>query len=490
MNATRFAVAASVCLLAVSASQCVPRVTAGQVSYADQDPRQGFTSGTVVIVPAADESTITVYNLYWGSSPATKLSGAPIIASIPKTGATLRFPIASGTQVPAGANSLVVFTANASGEDPLGVGTTPVDNFVHFVDVSAAAAAQSGFRPSATIDASGRMFVATIDGANSSGGLRGDVDLYHCTLPIPQCTRTGIPSPGQPQGLPAAAIDDANQKVVVATTVSPAGDLGFNRCNFDSTGCTFAELSPAGVGQGITPAVYVDRSKLRIASRVLDNLILFSCNLDGTGCSSNVPGNGFAPSIAVSALNPVAAFVGVWTEAPSPKRLGAYVCALPAFSSCFFVGGGIATPGDNDQSIPSAPVVVDDINHRLLLLGVYAAGPTLYMADEVGLEQGTTSTFTSVALPLAAGMVPPFDFLIDKSNEKLLVVGNLSGALGMLRCELDGTSCTFVDLSAGQPAGSGTFPSAVIDAGHERLLIATDDAANGDRLGMFWIDLW
>ena len=71
-----------------------------------------------------------------------------------------------------------------------------------------------------------------------------------------------------------------------------------------------------------------------------------------------------------------------------------------------------------------------------------------------------------------------------------LIIGNRSGALGMVRCELDGTGCTFVDLSAGQPGGSGTSPSAVINAGPDRLLIATDDAANGDRLGLFWIDLW
>src|SRR5262245_2347418 len=68
--------------------------------------------------------------------------------------------------------------------------------------------------------------------------------------------------------------------------------------------------------------------------------------------------------------------------------------------------------------------------------------------------------------------------VIDTTTRKLLVV-NSTNYQGMFpgeeykpalsRCNLDGTRCTYSDISAGQRAGSGWTPSAVVDATNRKL---------------------
>src|SRR5688572_23485036 len=76
---------------------------------------------------------------------------------------------------------------------------------------------------------------------------------------------------------------------------------------------------------------------------------------------------------------------------------------------------------------------------------------------------------------------------------KLLVVA-MKGSeppryTGLFRCDLDGTACAYVDITAGQGANSALNPSAVIDAVNRRLLVVATNGANSGKLGLFSVDL-
>jgi hypothetical protein len=84
--------------------------------------------------------------------------------------------------------------------------------------------------------------------------------------------------------------------------------------------------------------------------------------------------------------------------------------------------------------------------------------------------------------------------VIDSANAKLLVVTedleNMTKA-SLFRCSLDGTNCTFADLSAGRPGQSGYNPSAAIDTQSGKLVVsAHDDATKKSHgPGIFRCDL-
>jgi uncharacterized protein YlzI (FlbEa/FlbD family) len=82
--------------------------------------------------------------------------------------------------------------------------------------------------------------------------------------------------------------------------------------------------------------------------------------------------------------------------------------------------------------------------------------------------------------------------VIDAINGKLLVVTQNnanSGRPSLFRCNLDGTACTHTDISVGQGQNSGTLPSAVIDAKNGKLLVVTQNIANGEKTGLFRCNL-
>jgi len=78
--------------------------------------------------------------------------------------------------------------------------------------------------------------------------------------------------------------------------------------------------------------------------------------------------------------------------------------------------------------------------------------------------------------------------VIDPVNGKLLVaIANLSNGNrpGLYRCELDGTGCSYVNISAGQGVESGLGPSLAIDATSNKLVVATVNGANAYKPSIF-----
>ena len=106
---------------------------------------------------------------------------------------------------------------------------------------------------------------------------------------------------------------------------------------------------------------------------------------------------------------------------------------------------------------------------------------------------GTGCTYTDIS----AGQGPDTGFapsiVIDEANAKLLVVTEnraSSSRPALFRCNLDGTGCSYADISAGQGTGSGLSPSAVIDKSTgDLLVVATSRAVVPNGLGFYQVRL-
>lgn len=82
--------------------------------------------------------------------------------------------------------------------------------------------------------------------------------------------------------------------------------------------------------------------------------------------------------------------------------------------------------------------------------------------------------------------------MIDTMNGELLVV-TLDRANSykpaLFRCNLDGTACTYTDISAGQAAESGYQQSALVDRTNAKLLVTTANGANSYKPALFSVCL-
>jgi len=105
----------------------VPTHSAAMVTFSDTDVAGGFLAGEILITKAEQESDITHYVIYWGSSATSKLPAMPSLAELAANGADLSFTIAEGTEVPAGATHFIVFSCNAGGEKATGTSVLIID---------------------------------------------------------------------------------------------------------------------------------------------------------------------------------------------------------------------------------------------------------------------------------------------------------------------------------------------------------------------------
>ena len=91
----------------------VPANAAVGVSFTDTDPDGGQIAGDVVISKAGNESDVTSYVLYWGSSPTSKQSETPI-ATLTATGFNLTHTFVANTAVPSGATDTEASSASST----------------------------------------------------------------------------------------------------------------------------------------------------------------------------------------------------------------------------------------------------------------------------------------------------------------------------------------------------------------------------------------
>ncbi|EKJ88321.1 fibronectin type III domain protein [Leptospira meyeri serovar Hardjo str. Went 5] len=144
------------------------------------------------------------------------------------------------------------------------------------------------------------------------------------------------------------------------------------------------------------------------------------------------------------------------------------------------VGQGIGSGGQ-----PSA--VIDYVNGKLLVVtanGANNGSPSLFKCNLDGT--GCTHTDISAGKTGSIGLYP--NVRLDQVNGKLLVItkNNTTGErLALFRCNLDGTSCTYADIWAGQGQWTGLFPRAVLDSINGKVIVVTRNDANSAKPSLF-----
>ncbi len=223
------------------------------------------------------------------------------------------------------------------------------------------------------------------------------------------------------QSHPNTIIDSSNQKIIIATDGG-----GFYECNLDGSNCTFVVATggnPANWGEFPSPVLDNVNKQLVIAvngSLSGTPLELYRCDLTGVGCSV----------VDISAGQTVNT-------------------------------GGVSA-------------AIDTSSGKLLV----ATNQGLFRCN----LDGTEATFVDISVGHPDALAGPAT-LIDTINKKVLVITtdftNLNKPI-LFRCNLDGTACSYIDISAGRPqSGAG---SAVIDELNSKLLVTTCGANCGPAL--------
>ncbi|MCW7474741.1 chitobiase [Leptospira levettii] len=100
----------------------------------------------------------------------------------------------------------------------------------------------------------------------------------------------------------------------------------------------------------------------------------------------------------------------------------------------------------------------------------------------------STGTYVDVSAGQGSGSGNFPSAIIDRRNNKLLIATTNqanSGRLSLFRCNLDGTSCTYHDISSSQGTNSGIRPSITIDEKNQTILVATTNGANNNKLALY-----
>ncbi|TGM63469.1 PKD domain-containing protein [Leptospira meyeri] len=360
------------------------------------------------------------------------------------------------------------------------------------VDISAGQGPSSGYGNRLLIDyVSRKMLVITRNNSNND-----KPSLFRCNLDGTSCTHTdisagqGINSGFQPNGV----IDIANGKLlVVSVNYSNNGKPGLLRCNLDGTSCTHTDISAGqGNNSGNDPIVFIDhlKGRLLVITRNTSNNdkpSLFSCNLDGTSCTHSDISAGQAV-LPISGYGAVIDHVNgklllVKSDPTNNFKLTLLRCNLDG-TSCTNndISSGQAT---STAYIPSA--VIDHANGKLLVVITNDSNNSKLALLRCNLD-GTSCTHNdlSVGLGNASGLHPAA--VLDHVNGKLLV-GAINhpnnSKLSLFRCNLDGTNCNHTDISTGQGNNSAIQPRVAFDHINGKFLVVTANCANGCKPSLY-----
>ncbi len=141
--------------------------------------------------------------------------------------------------------------------------------------------------------------------------------------------------------------------------------------------------------------------------------------------------------------------------------------------------------GHNTTNSTALGLAVDPVGQKVLAVGagmfLDGGGGTLPALFRANLD-GTSPSFADVSLGKPADTGDGPTVAIDTTRNKLEIIGqDIAGQYQpvLFECNLDGSSCTFRDLSTGTGEGfnSGGSPSAIVDPVGKNLLVATYDVS-------------
>jgi hypothetical protein len=98
------------------------------VQFIDWDTTKGEVAGNIYVTRAANETNVTGYAIYWGTSPTQKQNPTPI-AVLGKSPRTMSYNIPTNTKIPTGPTALylLIYTRNGAAEMPTGISLKFVD---------------------------------------------------------------------------------------------------------------------------------------------------------------------------------------------------------------------------------------------------------------------------------------------------------------------------------------------------------------------------
>jgi hypothetical protein len=260
------------------------------------------------------------------------------------------------------------------------------------------------------------------------------MELLRCEADGTACSRTEIQRPLSDHFTNAvqAALDLKHRMaLVVAPPPDATPDLLLHRCPLDGSAC----LPPVALPPADNEALAVDpyREKLLVASALRQ---ILRCDLDGTGCtehdlSAGADGGSRHPTLLVDA-DGVYLVSGV--EAGAPRwdlgGIALFACA-PDLTGC----------ARRDLALGSAPHAITSFSAAL-----DRTANALVVATEDGYRRRVPTAYV---------------------------------------CRRDGSGCREMDLSAGQPAGSGARPTVLVDHVDRRLHLVTKNEALLGRPSLF-----
>lgn len=280
----------------------------------------------------------------------------------------------------------------------------------------------------------------------------------------------------------------------VTATLSTTGGYPANpvTININDPSNSYLDVSGTDIKRTEHQAIAIDNvnSKILIASNGSSNLYasqlkLSICNLDGTSCISKDvsamtnqgEGSGYKPSMVIDTVN---SKILISTEnTANNKKPSLFRCSLDG-SSCSHID---ISAGRGNLSGGSPKLLLDNVNSKILLLTENSeTGFSLRLSLFRCQLDGTGCVFSDISAGMGdlssyAGRIAAG---IDTTNSKLLAVtrnnfGTNNGRPSLFRCNLDGSSCTYTDVSAGQGSISGREPSLAIDLVNNKLFVTTSN---------------
>ncbi|TGM74423.1 chitobiase, partial [Leptospira mtsangambouensis] len=270
------------------------------------------------------------------------------------------------------------------------------------------------------------------------------------------------------------------EAMAITTTTPPGTSISEIYFDLSAGQATNSGLSPSAVvdtRSGKLLAVTQNAANYNISS-------LFRCNLDGSNCShtdisaGQGDDSGNTPSTVIDPIN--TKLLVITHNAANNGKPSLFRCNLDG-SNCSHTDIS-AGQGTNSGLSPSA--AVDTLNGKLLVItqnGANNGKPSLFRCN----LDGSNCSYTDISAGQGNNSGNTPSTAIDPINAKLLVItqnGANNAKPSLFRCNLDGSNCSHTDISAGQGTNSGVNPSAVIDPLNGKLLIATQ---NSNKLSLF-----
>ncbi len=277
--------------------------------------------------------------------------------------------------------------------------------------------------------------------------------------------------------MPSSTWDSTNSKLLTTTTNCARGNrLSLFRCDMDGTNCTHRLLTS---NRGYYSDVLADSVNNKLLTIYAESSqrkgTLLYCDMDGTNCvTRDISGgagrySGYYPSAVIDRTN--SKLLVAFQNGANQNRLGLSRCDLDG-NNCTYIN---ISAGQSVLSGYTPDMVIDTTNQKILVATRNAGDRGRISLFRCDLD-GTNCSHQDISVGQTSNYNP--SIALDTTNNKILVaVRSLlhNNRPIVFRCDLDGTNCSYHDVSAGLRYRSGYNPSLAVDATNGQILISTNN---------------